>query len=770
MKAVLALAAIRLLAVAPTAARGTSAEYSPVGKVVALLKQLQWNIQSDGTNDKMLYEKFSCWCGETSARKASTIEKAKEDLRNLGQTIVAARAKILQLSSELEETTGHIKDNEQSQRLATSIRQKANAVYMAEASEMKQAMAATEKGMLMLKDTLELRQRAEGASVRSATLLQGKGSAQAAEAAAQRAVEDVAAAVAALRGGAAGALPAAKLGLLRRFAAERARGMKYSPRSDTIVGILEGMYDTFSSDLKSKTADEATSHRDFHDLMAVKMDALATLQDELSKKSKTKVETESELAVDLQDYDDLEGQMKADINFFNATEQACDTKAAEWQERSGLRRDELQGIQDAIEILSADAAREVFTKAIRPGFQAFLQVRDSIDVNASPAGRAYAVLRAHARRTRSVQFAKLAAQVRLAQEGNFTEVVNSIDGVLDALKRQEREDTKKVDQCKEEYRKINGTMADLSWKIENNEAEVARLEALMEKYEKEKAETIKDIQDVNDTITSMTLQREEDHLAHLKAKSNDTEAIGLLEQAKATLSAYYTQHGLFEVEDERPIAQPTLLARVRMNALAPEGQAQPTLTPDEYFTKGSAGIFEDTAPDAKFVHKGHRHVEAKGIVGIIQMIIDDLHGEIAEGIREEQGSVAEFDKRLAAATKLKGELESRKINLVQAIADRGQDKTAEEQHKESNIDDLKEEKEYMASIKGDCDFVLRSFEERFQRRQEEMDGLVKAKHFLLGYQDAANLPDVRNSGVTTLLDRNGITTRRHLLLQRSGRM
>merc|ERR1719359_1859011 len=56
--------------------------------------------------------------------------------------------------------------------------------------------------------------------------------------------------------------------------------------------------------------------------------------------------------------------------------------------------------------------------------------------------------------------------------------------------------------------------------------------------------------------------------------------------------------------------------------------------------------------------------------------------------------------------------------------------------KQSDIKDLNdlltEEKEYLSEIKPDCDWILSEFEDRYTRRQTEMEGLTNAKSMLAG--------------------------------------
>jgi hypothetical protein len=169
---------------------------------------------------------------------------------------------------------------------------------------------------------------------------------------------------------------------------------KYAPQSDTVQGILTDMYHTFATTLETRTTEEATAHRNYEDLMHTYAVELATLQKTLAKKEAIKTEAETMLADATQAFSDAEAQLKSDVKFFDATKESCGAKSDEWGARKALRAEELEGISKALEILTSDEAKEMFAKAIKPGFEtkdAFLQLdaaRDNGAVGrASPARR-----------------------------------------------------------------------------------------------------------------------------------------------------------------------------------------------------------------------------------------------------------------------------------------------------------------------------------------------------------------------------------------------
>merc|ERR1719345_557346 len=209
------------------------------------------------------------------------------------------------------------------------------------------------------------------------------------------------------------------------------------------------------------------------------------------------------------------------------------------------------------------------------------------------------------------------------------------------------------DECKNTFLEIESTVKDLAWKIRKNEAKIDKLEKLIAAREEEKAKTIEEIEDVTAQMEAMEKQRKEENEAFLAKKSDDEGAIELLEMAKKALATYYKENKL-----------PVLLEQ----------------GPD--FKRS-----EDAAPDFEFSGKGKRSGESKGIVSLMSMLIEDLEDEIKNGIKDEAKTPEEFEADMKAAENLKEELIEKKVNLIDTIARREEEKTDEHEDMSVNHGD-----------------------------------------------------------------------------------
>merc|ERR1740138_267692 len=340
-------------------------------------------------------------------------------------------------------------------------------------------------------------------------------------------------------------LPNEHMAMLSEFISAKAG---YAPQSATIQGMLGDMYLTFSNNLESSTLDEANQNADFEKMYASLEKENNKFKKTRARKETEKAEAEAMLADTTKAYDDTEKQMKADMEFFDQTKEACQSKHEEWTVRKEMRDQEIEGIDKALEILTSDDARELFAKSIKPGVESFLQISSNpvlLQNSAqAPAARAYNALKAQVKKSHSVRLAALAVQIRTAKFGHFEDVIKAIDEMIKTLKEEGADDLAKKTQCLDEYQEIDKTVSDLDWKIKNNKAKIAKLEKLIELRTKEKEETLEKIKETKKYMKDITDERKEENDAYLQAKKDDEDAKVLLEKAKDAMAAYYKKNGI----------------------------------------------------------------------------------------------------------------------------------------------------------------------------------------------------------------------------------
>jgi len=686
------------------AATGTATN-SPVEKVVQLLEELQANLLSDAKVEQQLYDRYACWCENVASRKAAVIMLTQNKVVQLTQDVLELKGQVGILGKDIADTSGLLAENAETQKSSTSVRQEENGKWMTEKAELEEAINALERAIKVL----------SGAGTKSA-LLQG-GSAVS-EATRKRAVASV---LLALPESA--SVEPQQIAAIQSFASDfeptaADASSSYAPQSATVQGILKDMYDTFTADLEKITQTEATKQKDYEDLTAGLVKEQGMMNAVVADKEAAKAAAEQQLADTMQELDDTKKTMDQDIAYFDETKTGCKAKHEEWTIRKEGREEELKGIEEALKILTSDDARALFGKAIKPGMETSLlqlNIANSDSSESRAANKAYNVLKLAARKTQSLRVASLAATLRSMGAGHFDKVIEEIDKMMEELKVEEAEDIKQRDWCKDEYQKNSEEKKHLKWLIKNNDAMITKLENIIEKLIADITATVEEIEVTEDQIKKMEDERKAEHEEFQKAKKDDEMAIGLLTKTVDVLSSYYKKNKI----DVGPI------------------QGSMKLLQEPEFERS-----QWAAPDATFSDAGSRKNESKGIISIMTMLIEDLHSEVSNGVKDEVSAQTDFEKAVATAKKLIDDLTQKKENLEEDKAKTEQKKGDEEETKAANQESLKINEDYLQGPKGikpDCDWMLNSFQERVEKRKAEMNGLTTAKEYLTGAAPPAML-------------------------------
>merc|ERR1719262_896701 len=167
-RAVAFVSALVLGAVVPLA---TATSQSPISRVVELIEELKAKVEADGKAEQKLYDKFACWCEKTLARKAPSIDAAKETIEKTQAEIIELKGKLGELGATIAQLEKEIAENEEARKEATEIRDKEHEDYSVEKTESEQCIGALESAIKVLtgagtkKAMLETLQEAELLSV-----------------------------------------------------------------------------------------------------------------------------------------------------------------------------------------------------------------------------------------------------------------------------------------------------------------------------------------------------------------------------------------------------------------------------------------------------------------------------------------------------------------------------------------------------------------------------------------------------------------------------
>jgi len=293
---------------------------------------------------------------------------------------------------------------------------------------------------------------------------------------------------------------------------------------------------------------------------------------------------------------------------------------------------------------------------------------------------------------------------RLGDVGHFDQVIQAIDTLLATLHTEEADDIRKVDDCKNQTHAIALRVEELEWQITKNNATIQKHEDAVAASGNEKAAAETELGSVETEINESKALRVAENGQYLQAKSDDEQAIALLQQAKDALSQYFANHSID-----------------LGSSLLQQGR-----------NSSDAQNLTSYAPDATFSSGGSRKTESKGIVAILSTIIEDLEAELSHGQSAEESAQLDYERRLAASEALATRLRDKIINLRDAIAAKNSEIDEERRLRTENQGELSNQEQTKATIKPECDWFITHQAERREKRALEVDGLKRAKEYLAG--------------------------------------
>merc|ERR1719337_105908 len=420
---------------------------------------------------------------------------AKASIEELTQKVLNLKGKTATMKAEAAQLEKDITANIDGANEATTIREKETADYEQQRSDLEQAIGALERAIGILtgagEKTASALQQAEilsvAGGVRGALRLMPSGEDFG------TLTEENRAFVEAMFGP-----PSKFYGTHAKFSGIQQKGPfgDYAPASGAIQGILKGMYDSFTSDLESKNADQAMKQKQYEELSATKSAELATLQSTLEKKKETLGEDTKTMTDSSVERDETQAQLADDEKFFEETKTACKAKADEWAERSRLRTEELAGVNKAIEILTSDEASATFGKAT----SMLLQTAQRSATKHAGRDAAFATLKALAGKHHSLRMAALSALVQTSTEGHFDVVITSVDKMLAELRQEEQDDITLRDYCQAEENKVETEAEDLKHEMDTIQGLIDRLTAKKDETIADRKQTETDIANTRDAM------------------------------------------------------------------------------------------------------------------------------------------------------------------------------------------------------------------------------------------------------------------------------
>jgi len=451
-----------------------------------------------------------------------------------------------------------------------------------------------------------------------------------------------------------------------------------------VLGQLKEKFDDTLSDLQTEEGNKAHAHEleDLH---------LSNLLTQLKADRQEKATTNSEVAAlagrSKGELADTQADLAENEKLLTEVEATYSAKTATFEMNQKVRDEELKALKEAKEIIASPEVAESYSENIalaqsqkQSQALAFLQTAVAAHQQMSQR-KAAAFLQSRAKFLSSEALSSMARQMAAKP---FEKVINMIEALLAKLKEEAAAEAEHKAWCDKELKRNKQKRDKKAMEAEKLTASIAEAEASI-------ASMAKEIAELSNEQAELTAALKEATALRTKEKAENEETI---KDAKAGQEAV--------------------------------GSALSVL--QKFYGGGGALIQQRQVPEME-EYKGMSGSK-KGVVGMLEVIQSDFARLAADTMASEEQAAREYNE-FAAETKTATEEKHKAEVKLKLQKDQAEFELGRMKESLADVEaELQKANEYFSYLKPTCLEVHVSFEERVQRRQEEISALKEAYRIL----------------------------------------
>merc|ERR1719326_1857110 len=474
---------------------------------------------------------------------------------------------------------------------------------------------------------------------------------------------------------------------------------------------------------------EGQNKKDFNALMQAKTGEKQTAEQNKADAEEAKDGYDQALAEATDNMVSEEATLKDDQLYLKDLTAQCELKAREWDQQSAMRASEVAALTKALEIINAkvSANSQVNARALIQESAAPLtsapQVKDThVDIadadigdvallflqegslrnkltflaKASPSAvselsRRDKAMASLAQRSSKLKSPILEALVLRAAADPFLKVKKLIQDLIEKLVTEAAEEASKKGFCDTETGKAESTRNTNMAKVNKINAETKAAEAKKAELEETIATLTAEIAELNDVLTKTTKERTAEKAENMDTLDKAKEGLAAVKDAYDVLASFYKGAGKAKV------------SLVQVQASPVQGPA------------GSAGG----------AYKGNQ-AKGGGILAMLEVIISDFERTVKVTTKSEKEAAKEFTKFERTTKASIASKETTKSNDEFALKDADAKNVETRDELGKTQDMLDDTLKTLEELKPSCVDTGMSYEERVQKRKDEIEALKQA--------------------------------------------
>merc|ERR1719436_1498224 len=467
-------------------------------------------------------------------------------------------------------------------------------------------------------------------------------------------------------------------------------------------------------------ASEQSAVKDHEGLMATKTKEVAALSKSIESKLGRTAELGVEVAGMKNDVADTAEALEEDKAFLKDLEKNCASKASTHDEEKKMRAQEVVALADTIKILNDDDALELFKKTLPGASSSFLQVQETSESRRAQA-RAVLMKGKHHR----LDFVLLALQ---GKKAGFGKVLKMIDELVATLKTEQNDDEHKKEYCVKQFDEADDKKKGLERSISDLETVISESKEGIATLTDEIAALKAGIASLDKAVAEATEQRKVENADYKDLMQSNTAAKELILFAKNRLNKFYNPK-LYKAAPKRELSAGDHIYENQggdIPTAAPGGIAGTGIS----FAQLSMGV--PPPPPAVAAAYTAKASESGGVMSMMDLLVQDLDKEMTEAEAGEKNAKSAYDKTMSESAEKRTQDSKSLTDKEAAKAELESSLETSKANKKEAGKELMGTLQYIQSLKGECDWLLKYFDMRKQARTDEIDSLTKAKAVLSG--------------------------------------
>lgn len=496
---------------------------NPIAKITGMLESLEKKVRREGDEKQKVYDKYMCYCKETSASlnlQLAEVAKSLPQLRSQTQEVSA-----LQMSLE-SEIAQHKKDRDEAKSAigsAAEIRKKEADTFLKDLQSQQEAVNSLTSAIGALEQN------------RAASFLQTTGAAVL------------------QRLSLSADMTSRNRDLLASFLSSG------SVPSGQVLGMLKQMKEDMGSDLKDMQTAEKKRLAEHLSLMEAKQKQQEVAMKAMEEKMLRLGELKVEMQVMKDDMKDQAEAQKENLEFATALNKTCEEKQQAWNEYQSAQAEELQALTETVQFLSQDQVSDTL-KA----------VSTSALVDTSVARTRIAAQAPSLSFLQTSEVEATGDSFELALRGQrgqgMDDVLRHIDDLHEVLDKEQASDEERQTYCETKLRRAANAKSTKQREVEDATSIIATFQNELDTVKGQIGSLQARMEELDQQVAKTTSARQAERAAFEKSRDTNNAAMELLEIAEKRLRRYYAASLV-----QRSKANTSLSSKVRsMSQSAPE--------------------------------------------------------------------------------------------------------------------------------------------------------------------------------------------------------